>query len=76
MGAVAMRRAPCGMRFKRCLPAALCCNRSLRSLAAIRRHIKIGAEKKLIKEINQKSSARVGAVSCVCEYTETVTSIA
>ena len=29
IGAVAMRRAVCGMRFKRCLPAALCYNRSL-----------------------------------------------
>ena len=37
---------------------------------------RLEAVKKLIKEINQKSSARVGAVSCVCEYTETVTSIA
>ena len=29
-----MRRAPCGMRFKRCLPAAFCCNRRLWRLAA------------------------------------------
>ena len=35
-----MRRALCGMRFKRCLPAALCCNRRCWGLAAIRRHIK------------------------------------
>ena len=55
----------------------LCCNRSLRSLAAKggMEQGHLGAVKKLIKEINQKSSAPVGAVSCVCEYTETVTSI-
>ena len=35
---------------------------------------RLEAVKKLIKEINQKSSAPVGAVSCVCEYTESVTS--
>ena len=57
-------------------------NRSRCSLAGfageVRRadYKKIEAVKKLIREINYKSSARVGAVSYVCEYTETVTSIA
>ena len=35
--------------------------------------ILLGAVKKTYEKINHNSSARVGAVSCVCEYTETVT---
>ena len=42
--------------------------------AQINGDIKRGAVKKLSEKINQNSSARVGAVSCVCEYTESVTS--
>ena len=68
-----MGRALCGMRFKRCLPAALCCNRRF-APRRLRRHKKIGAVKKRMRNKKQKSSARVGAVSCVFEYTETVTS--